>query len=163
MLERHRKIAASPQRTSAECWQTIADLIRDSLERSPHITAGEIEASLGVTTGIGRQLVAGGHLDRERNSVTVIAADLHLSLSTVSGDRALSLEENLNFVPGAARAEDWTIYLPTPDPLGPTIEKLAATDAHLSDEKPPDSGSEGKSAAAVIDAAALRKWAEGRS
>jgi hypothetical protein len=160
MLERHRKIAAAPQRTSAECWQTIADLIRDSLERSPHISADEIETSLGVAAGIGRQLVAGGHLDRERNVVTIIAADLHLSLSTVSGDKALSLEENLNFVPGAASAEEWTIYLPTPDPLGPTIEKLAAADAHLSNEKPPDSGSEAKSSAAVIDTAALREWAE---
>ena len=163
-MERHRKIAAAPQRTSAECWQTIADLIRDSLERSPHISADEIEASLGAAAGIGRQLVAGGHLDRERNSVTVIAADLHLSLSTVSGDNALSLEENLNFVPGAASAEDWTIYLPTPDPLGSTIEKLAEADAHLSNEKPPASfASEAKSSAAVIDTAALREWADNAS
>lgn len=138
----------------------MADLIRDSLERSPHITAGEVEASLDAAAGIGRQLVAGGYLDRERNTVTVIAADLHLSLSTVSGDKALSLEENLNFVPGAASAESWTIYLPTPDPLGTMIEQLAGADAHLSDETPPDSRSETKSGAAVVDAAALREWVD---
>ena len=39
----------------------------------------------------------------------------------MSGTAALTAEENLNPVPGAAAAETFTIYLPSPDPLGAVV------------------------------------------
>lgn len=162
-MQRHRKVAAAPQRNSSECWQTIVGLIRESLERSQHISTGEIDSTLRAAEGVGRQLVAGGHLDRDKSPVTVVAADLHLSINTVSGDKALALEENLNYVPGAAKAREWMIYLPTPAPLGSVVENIVATDAHLSSADPPAPRSESKAASSVVDEAALTEWAGRKS
>ena len=63
----------------------------------------------------GRMLIAGGHLDR--HPLTLIAGLVHCEITTVSGTAALTAEENLNPVPGAAAAATFTIYLPSPEPL----------------------------------------------
>ena len=158
-MKRHRKIAAAPQRSATESWRTITDLVRESVCRSKHISETDVEASLRDTDGIGRLLIGGGHLDK--NPLTIVAADLHLCLTTVSGDGALSLDENLNPVSGAARAENWTVYLPTPDPLAKAVKEVAATNVHLSTEEPPDAVATGKSSseAQLLDKEALAEWA----
>lgn len=158
-MKRHRKIAAAPQRSATKSWETITDLICDSVGRSKHISEDAIEASLKEAGGIGLLLVGGGHLDK--NPLTVVAADLHLSLTTVSGDDALSLEENLNPVSGAASAEDWIVYLPTPAPLAKAVEEAAAKNAHLSTDEPPDAVPKAKrsSEAGLFNKEALAEWA----
>jgi hypothetical protein len=159
-LRRSRRIAASPKRNASQCWQAIAELISASLQHSQKISASEVDSCLSAAQGVGRQLVAGGHLDHDEHPITVIAADLHLCVNTVSGDGALTLEENLNFVPGAATAEKWIVYLPTPDPLGAAVAAAASGDAHLSAAEPPEPAAKASSAAALDDDA-LREWAGG--
>lgn len=154
---RHRKIAAAPERTAFECWETITDLIRESVARSKHITEAELETSLEVAGGIGKMLVAAGHLDK--HPLIVVASDLHLSLTTVSGDAALSLDENLSPVMGAAEAETWTLYLPSPSPLENAVRDIAAKDDHLSSEDPPTSAGARQAPASLVDRDALRKLA----
>ena len=136
-MERHRKIAAAPERRASQCWRVVGDLIRDSLLRSEEIDAGDVDAALGACTGIGTQLIANGHLDKE--PIAVIAASLDLRISTVSGDPALGLDENLSPVPGAAEAsaEEWTVYVPAPEHLSTLLK--SAVDAHprLSSDPPP--------------------------
>ena len=161
-MKRHRKIAAAPERTATECWATIAELIADSVNRSKHVSDIEVADSLEAASGIGRLLVGGGHLDK--NALTVVAADLHLSLTTVSGDAALSLEENLNPVAGAANAGDWTIYLPAPAPLTTAVETVAAENVHLSSEDPPSATAKARETSQVglLNQDALAAWARSR-
>lgn len=160
-MKRHRQIAAAPQRSAPECWATISGLIRDSIARSQHVSVADIDVSLQAADGIGRQLVASGHLDKSEHPITVVAADLHLCLNTVSGDGALTLNENLNFVSGAASAENWTIYLPTPDPLGAAVRDAVAKDKHLSAKEPPTeaASAQRESAEGLINHDALTEWA----
>jgi hypothetical protein len=158
-LLRYRKIAAAPARTSSQSWQAIAGVIRESLGRSESIAPAAVDASLAKAENLVRQLIAGGHLDKEASPLRLIAADLDVCFNTVSGDQGLALEENLNFVPGAALATDWTLYLPTPEPFGSLAEDLAAADDHLSAATPPEPSAAAKSEGGVLDRAALREWA----
>lgn len=160
-LKRHRQIAAAPQRSSSQCWDVIADLIRESITRSEHVSAVDVEATLQAARGVGRQLVAGGHLDKDEHSITVIAADLDLRLSTVSGDRALTLDENLNFVSGAAKARQWMIYLPTPEPLAAAVQSAVADQDHLSSTEPPTEANVQRQSAesGLVSSEALAEWA----
>jgi hypothetical protein len=154
-------VAAAPARSASESWQVIRGLIRDSLARSSQIDLVEVNECLDVIEGFGRQLVAGGHLDKDKSPLTLLAADLDVCFNTVSGDKALGLEENLNFVPGAANATDWKIYLPSPDPLGSVAVVLARKNDHLSTAEPPQPDAAAKSEGA-LDHAALQEWARGR-
>jgi hypothetical protein len=154
-VQRSRKIAAAPERPAPESWATLAGLIEESVGRSEQIEAAEIEASMEVARGVGTILIAGGHLDR--HPITVIAGELHLSLTTVSGDAALALEENLKPVMGATKASAWKVYLPTPDPLGSAIKKVTKSDPNLSTEDPPDSAAaESAASSSLLDPDALR-------
>jgi hypothetical protein len=154
-MQRRREIAAAPERTAPESWATMARLIEDSVGRSEQIQASEIEATLQAVRGVGTLLVAGGHLDR--NPLTVVAGELHLSLTTVSGDAALTLEENLNPVTGATKAASWKVYLPTPEPHGSAIRDLAKSDPNLSTDAPPSEATTSEAASSLVDPAALRR------
>jgi hypothetical protein len=76
----------------------------------------------------------------------------------VIGDGALSLEENLTAVPGAASATEWTLYLPAPAPLTDMVTGVADKHANLSAAEPPD-GAESPTdrAAATVDLDALAR------
>ena len=87
---------------------------------------------------------------------------MHCEITTVSGTAALTAEENLNPVPGAADAETFTIYLPSPDPLGPVVSAAVAGHARLSDATPPAEPKAAASSAPLIDLEALRKAVTGR-
>jgi hypothetical protein len=81
-------------------------------------------------------LIAGGHL--ERFPVVVHADPINLEITTVSGEAAVGLEENLAPVPGGATATGWTVYLPTPEPIGGAVRAAAASHSNLSADEPPD-------------------------
>jgi hypothetical protein len=134
-VQRRRTIAAAPERRASETWEVISALVADTLDRSASITRGEVVAAMETAAPAGRMLVAGGHLDA--HSVVLVAAPVHLSITTVSGVAATTLEENLEPVPGGATATAWTIYLPTPDPLGDAVRAVAAGSPHLSAEEAP--------------------------
>ncbi|MGH3950029.1 MAG: hypothetical protein ACRDSE_13040 [Pseudonocardiaceae bacterium] len=132
---RYRTIAGSPLRSATATWTTISTLVADTLDRSPVISRDAVEKVFETATGLGRQLVAGGHL--EGHDLVVVAAPVHLAIRTASGAAAINLDENLNPVPGGASATEWMVYLPTPDPVGQTVRELADRVAHLSAEPAP--------------------------
>lgn len=153
---RRRSIAASPARGTGEAWEVIAALFADTLDRSPRVSRVAVEDAMGRAAGVGRLLIAGGHL--EKTALTLVAGDLHLEVTTVSGDSALSLDENLNPVPGGASAESWTIYLPQCGPLEAAIRDAAKAHEHLSADDPPAPAAQ-PAASAALDESALRRWA----
>src|SRR4051812_33856486 len=131
-MQRRREIAAAPERSASETVTTIDDLLRNTLMGSAEVELGDVDSALNAPRPALLALVAGGHLDR--HSLVLVAASLHLSVTTVSGDRALVLDENLATVPGAAGATIWTLYLPTPDPLAATVTAVAKQHSRLSAE-----------------------------
>jgi hypothetical protein len=131
-MQRHRDLASSPVRSASELWTVLAQLVTDTTTRSPHITESDVSTALAAAAPAGMMLIAAGHLERE--PIVLVAGDVHLSITSVSGDKAFTVEENLNPVPGAAEARDWTLHLPTPEPIGASIATLVAGVAHLSTE-----------------------------
>ena len=93
-MERHRTIAASPVRSAFEAWKVVTTLIADTLERSPAVPAGSVDAELAALAGLGPALVAGGHL--ERKGLVLCDAGLHVTVTVVTADAALGVKENLN-------------------------------------------------------------------
>jgi hypothetical protein len=158
-MQRRRDIAAAPMRSASEVWATISQLVTDTLTRSPHIPESQVSTALTAAAPAGMMLTAAGYL--ERAPLVLIAADLHLSIGTVSGDKAFAVEENLNPVPGAAEARDWTLHVPTPDPHAATITELLSGVGHLSTEPPTaDSPADSVSSTAPSSALNLRALAE---
>jgi hypothetical protein len=157
-MKRRREIAAAPERSTSETVAVISELIHDTLARSEKIDVAEVDEALDVARPALLALVAGGHL--RHHPLILVAAELHLSITSVSGDKAPTLDENLDAVPGAASATEWTLYLPTPDPLGSVVERAAKGHARLSCETPPDDTDDratGQSSAAALDLDALLK------
>lgn len=139
VVSRHREIAASPARSAGQAWSAIGDLVATTLDRSTSIDRHDVDGVFVALMPAGRALVSGGHLDRD--AITVVAGSLHLTINCISGERALTLidEENLNQVPGAATATDWTIYLPRPGGLGLLIDDVVKGVSHVStDAAPPE-------------------------
>ncbi len=132
---RRRTIASSPVRPATDAWATIGTLVADTLDRSAVISRDAVEAVFSTAAGLGRQMVAGGHL--ERHDLVLVAAPVHLAIRTVSGAAAITLEENLDPVPGGASATGWMVHLPTPDPLAQLVRELANRVEHLSAEPAP--------------------------
>ena len=53
--------------------------------------------------------------------LVLVAGELWLEITAVSGSAALSLEENLNPVPGAASASDWMLHVPQVEPMAKLV------------------------------------------
>jgi hypothetical protein len=151
-MQRRREIAAAPERSTGEAWETLAELLRETLVCSEKVDDVEVDQMLGAARPAGLALIAGGYLDRE--PLVLVGAPVHLSVTTVSGDRALTLEENLA-VPGGSSIEDWKIYLPTPDPLSASVRAAAANHARLSTDAPPTDTGQAEKAASFLDRDAL--------
>jgi hypothetical protein len=134
-MQRHRQVAAAPQRKASETWDAIAQLVVATLDRSPHISGSDVAATMEAASPVGRVLVAGGHLNK--HAVVIVADAVHLSVTTVSGVAATNLEEDLGPAPGGATATEWMIYLPTPDPVGDAVRSAIAGASHLSADEPP--------------------------
>jgi hypothetical protein len=156
-MQRRREVAAAPERTTSETSETISDLIRDSLARAEKIDLTDVDGALATARPAFLALIAGGHLDT--HPLVLVAGALHLSMTTVSGDGALTLEENLAAVPGgaSASASDWTLYLPTPDPLGPMVTKVAESHRNLSVGEPPAETASAEAASSLVDLDALAR------
>lgn len=134
-MQRHRQVAAAPQRRASETWEAVGRLISATLERSPHIAASDVSAALEHASTVGRALVAAGHLDK--HAIVVVAEPIYLNITTVSGMAATTLDEDLGPVPGGATATDWTIYLPTPEPVAEAVCAAVSGASHLSAGEPP--------------------------
>jgi hypothetical protein len=139
-MQRHRDIAGAPARSATEVFGVLAGLVGQTLIRSPHISATEIATTLDAIKPACIMLIAAGHL--EHKPIVLVAGKLHLSIFIVSGDKALSVEENLDVVPGAADTDDWILHIPTPEPVGDAIATLIRGVPHTSIEAAePDSSS----------------------
>lgn len=156
-MQRHRAIAASPQRVAAEVWTAVGELIGDTLERSAYIDRAEVDAALVPLDGIARMLISAGHL--EKHPMVLVADELWLEITAVSGGAALTLEENLNPVPGGAGASDWTLYVPQVEPMAKLVRSAVKGHAHLSADEPADPAQEAATASAGVDLDALAAWA----
>ena len=159
-MKRHRTIAASPVRSAADAWRVVTALIANTLERSPDLVAGSVAGELAVLDGLGPALIAGGHL--ESNGLVLCDIGLHVTIIVVSADAALSVEENLNAVPGGARATNgWMLHIPLPGALEASVVAAAARSSHITVEKPPESAPAPKEAnrkaGPAIDLEAFRK------
>ena len=158
-MKRRRTIASAPQRNTGQAWGTITTLVADTLDRSPQIARADVETALARADGIGRGLIAGGHL--ETHPLVLVAGEVFLEITTVSGAEALTLEENLNPVPGAADADDWTLHMPQCEPLAKLVRGIAKGDPHLSSDEAKQSATpKALSTAGGVDDAALARWAE---
>jgi hypothetical protein len=134
-MQRHRQVAAAPKRRASDTWDAIAELVGATLDRSPHIAASDVAAEMESASAIGRALVAAGHLDKY--AIVVVADPIYLNITTVSGSAATDLEEDLGPVPGGATATGWTVFLPTPDPVGDAVRTGVAGLPHFSADEPP--------------------------
>ncbi len=156
-MKRTRKIAAAPERSAGETWGVIADLITDTLTRSDAIDESDIGKALGAAGGIGRMLIGGGHLTK--SPITLVADSVHLEITTISGNAAVGMSENLAAVPGAAAAEDWTLYLPSPDPLKDAVAAIAEAHPCLSvGEAPAPAVKTEASHERPLNVDALKEW-----
>lgn len=159
-MQRHREVAGSPLRSASDTWQVITRLITDTVTRSPAVIEAEVATAMAIAAPAGMMLVAAGHL--EHDPLLLAAGDLRLTITTVSGDKAFQVDENLNPVPGAAAATSWTLHFPTPEPVGASIAGLVAGIAHLSTASAPSSDPETVSAAASLNLAALAQRRDAR-
>jgi hypothetical protein len=159
-VRRRRDVAASPERSGPQVWATIKALIGDTLERSSSIERADVDAALTPLDAVGRMLISAGHL--EKRPLVLIADEMELEIGTVSGGPALTMEENLNPVPGAASAADWTLHVPQVEPMAKLVRSTVQGQAHLSADEP-GAPAETSSAAgptgSAVDLAALAHWA----
>jgi hypothetical protein len=152
---RYRGVVASPVRSASATWQAITDLVADTIATSTTLSRAEAQQAMSAAAPVGRMLVAGGHLDH--HPLVLAAGQVHCEIFTMSGAAALTAEENLNPIPGAAKAETFTIYLPSPEPLGREVSAAAAGHARLSDAFPVPEFRTAASSEPLIDLGALRK------
>ena len=134
-MRRYRTVAAAPVRSASAAWQVITGLVADTVATSGALSRSDAEQAMAAAAPAGRMLIAGGHLDR--HPLTLIAGLVHCEITTVSGTAALTAEENLNPVPGAAGADDYTVHLPAPYPLAAVVADAVAGNPRLSDAPPP--------------------------
>ncbi len=156
-MQRHRTIASAPKRTAAEAWQAVCGLLGDTLERSSSIERDDVNAALEPLGGVARMLISAGHL--ERHPLVLVAGDLWLEVTTVSGGSALSLDENLNPVPGGASASNWTLYVPQVEPMAKLVRTTVKGHDHLSADEPRPPSQSAAKASAGVDLDALERWA----
>lgn len=128
-MQRRRAIAAGPVRTASEAWKVIIELLSVTLARAAAIDQDQVRESFIRLSTIGPMLVGPRHL--ERHDLVLAAGPLELAINTVSGAEALSLDENLNEVPGAAGAGEWDLWLPEVEPLEAWLEIAVKGDRHL--------------------------------
>lgn len=154
-MRRTREVAASPLRSASVTWSVIAGLVADTVAQSSGLSRDEAVQAMSAAEAVGRMLVAGGHL--HKHPITLVAGEVHCEVTTVSGTAALTLEENLNPVPGAAGADEFTVYLPSPAPLQEQVRAAVDGHARLSDAAPPAAETKAASSGPLIDREALRR------
>ena len=152
---RRRQIAAAPVRRADEAWDAVVKLIADTLDRSGSIERSDVMEALGGLAAVGPRLVAARYL--EKSAVLLSAEPLQLSIYTVSGAEAMSLEENLAPVPGGASATSWKVHVPAPEPLGADISAAVAGSASITTDPPAHAVVKAAQAAGVFDRDSLAR------
>ncbi|WP_217494692.1 hypothetical protein [Frankia sp. CgS1] len=146
-------MAASPVRSASGTWTVITNLVADTVAQAPALSRDEALEAMAAAEAVGRMLIAAGHLNK--HAIILVAGKVHCEITTVSGTAALTAEENLNAVPGAAGATEFTIYLPSPTPLQQQVSAAADRHPRLSTAVPP-SEAQSENAGPLVDLEALR-------
>jgi hypothetical protein len=133
----------------------ISDLVADTVAQSCALSRDEAMEAMSAAEAVGRMLIAAGYL--QRHPITLVAGKVHCEITTVSGTAALTLEENLTPVPGAAGSDDFTIHLPSPAPLEEQVKSAVDGHARLSDAVPPAPETKAVNSGPLIDREALRR------
>jgi hypothetical protein len=156
-VQRRREIASAPKRSTAEVWQAIRELLGDTLDRSSSIDRADVDTALDPLDGVARMLISAGHL--EGHPFVLVAGELWLEITTVSGGSALSLQENLNPVPGGAGASDWTLHVPQVEPMAKLVRTTVKGHDHLSADEPTAPAQVAAKAGGGVDLDAIARWA----
>ena len=134
-MKRTREVAAAPVRSASATWEAIAGIVRETLASADAVSSADVDSALSRAAGVGRALVASGHLDS--HPVVLVAPPLHLSVTTLSGTKALGSDDSPG-VPGGSTVTDWCLHLPAVEPLEDVVRQVAAGDSHLSSDPPPE-------------------------
>jgi hypothetical protein len=126
---RSRTIAAAPVRSASAAWAEVSRTLVETLEPAVAIDDSEVATEVGALTATGRKLIAGGHLAKD--PLVLDAAPLRLEIRVVDGDRALTVEEKLGLVPGAATATDWQLTLPVAQLVAGGVESATEGLEHV--------------------------------
>jgi predicted flap endonuclease-1-like 5' DNA nuclease len=162
---RSRTIKGSPQRAASAAWAELERMVLETLAPAGAIDASDVADALSALTGLGPTLIASGVLSDR--AVVLRALPLHLEITVSLGNAALTGEENLGKVPGAATAEAWVLYIPDPKPYTTQVQDAVAEhDALRAGRAPaaPDpapAATAAASAATAVDADALRRISGG--
>jgi hypothetical protein len=151
-MNRTRLIPAAPVRSASASWSLLEEIVMGTLASSSAVSDDDVQAGLAAAAGVGRLLIAAGHLDE--HPIVLVAAPVHLSIYTISGNKALGAEEP-TAVAGGASATEWTLYLPSPSPLTDAVMAAVTSHPNLSSADPPTEAA--APAAASIDRAALAR------
>jgi hypothetical protein len=142
-------------RSASATWTVVSELVADTVAQSSALSRDEAVQAMSAAEAVGRMLIAAGHL--QQHPITLVAGKVYCEITTVSGTAALTLEENLNPVPGAAGTDTFMIHLPSPSPLQEQVKAAANGHDRLSDTAPPAPETKTANAGPLIDREALRR------
>jgi hypothetical protein len=154
-MQRRRDIAASPVRRADETWGVIVALLADTLDRSAVIERADVLDVFEAVETIGPRLISARHLEKE--PLVLVADPIHLSIFSVSGADALSMEENLSPVPGGSSATTWKVHLPAPETLEADILAAVSKSNHLTVGSPQSSSTKRAADAELLDLDAVAR------
>lgn len=146
-----RTIPGRPISSGTGVADEIIDLVAATLDPSPHIAAKAVRAELSEALPVLSLLASGGHLTD--GHLLLLAASLRLTICVPVGEAAVRATADTSAPRGAATAEDWMLYIPTPNGLAELAESTAANCAHVSTDPPPleRHASEAKASSSTID------------
>jgi len=82
-MQRHRQVAAAPQRGHLITWDAIAELVVATLDRSPHIVASDVTAAMEAAKQ--RRKSARCRWAPGKYALVVVADPVYLNITTVYG------------------------------------------------------------------------------
>lgn len=153
---RARAIKGSPERCASAAWAEIDRMVAETLASATAVGVDDVRDALDALEAIGPMLVAGGVL--VENPIVLRALPLQLEITIALGTAALSGDERLGKVPGAATATEWDLYVPDPAPWSAQVRAAVSAHPQLhAGIAPTEPESGAVTAAAAIDIAALRR------
>lgn len=133
----------------------VVGLVAETLDRSPSLSAVEVQAELEAATAALGLLSVGGHL--RRGELVLVVPGLRLRIDVPVGEDALGATEYVDPPRGAATATDWSLHLPRPGSLVAIVNSAARNCPHVSVEPAPAEAPprQGRSVASSIDLSRL--------
>jgi len=160
---RTRTIKGSPQRSASAAWAELERMVLETLAPAGAIDDSDVADALSALADLGPTLIASGMLSDR--AVVLRALPLHLEITVSLGNAALTGQENLGKVPGAATAEGWVLYIPDPEPYTTQVQDAVAEHNALragrAPAAPAPTATAAVAAATAVDADALRRISGG--